>query len=100
MVTVDNFTRAEELQYNLEEVDDGSSEKLFVSIFLKGQPNVFNTFCTLNNFSIDEKKLSKTRKYLLNCKVIIGRRMSRLNFRLFLGQKRVSGVLQLTVDLS
>ena len=33
---VDYITRAEELQYNLDEVDEGLSEKMFVSIILKG----------------------------------------------------------------
>ena len=44
---VDYITRAEELQYNLDEVDEGLSEKMFVSIILKGLPKEFNTFSTL-----------------------------------------------------
>ena len=44
---VDYITRAEELQYNLDEVDEGLSEKMFVSIILKGLPKAFNTFSTL-----------------------------------------------------
>ena len=39
---VEYITRAEELQYNLDEVDEGLSEKMFVSIILKGLPKEFN----------------------------------------------------------
>ena len=47
----DYITRAEELQYDLDEVDEGSIEKMFVSIILKGLPKEFNTFCVLDKFS-------------------------------------------------
>ena len=63
---VDFITRAEELQYNLDEVDEGLSEKMFVSIILKGLPKEFNTFCTLVKFSKDDKSLNKIKKDLLN----------------------------------
>ena len=56
---VDYITRAEELQYNLD-VDEGLSEKMFVSIILKGLPKEFNTFCTLVKFSKDDKSLNET----------------------------------------
>ena len=55
-------TRAEELQYNFDEVDEGLSEKLFVSIILKGLPREFNTFCTLVKFSKDDKSLNEIKK--------------------------------------
>ena len=61
---VDYITRAEELQYNLDEVDEGLSEKIFVSIILKGLPKEFNTFCTLVKFSKDDKSLIKIKKNL------------------------------------
>ena len=60
------ITRAEELQYNLVEVDEGLSEKMFVSIILKGLSKEFNTFCTLVKFSKDDKSLNEIRKDLLN----------------------------------
>ena len=63
---VDYITRAEELQYNLNEVDEGLSEKMFVSIILKGLPKEFNTFCTLVKFSKDDKSLNEIKKDLLN----------------------------------
>ena len=44
---VDYITRVEELQYNLDEADEGFSEKIYISIILKGLPKELNTFCTL-----------------------------------------------------
>ena len=63
---VDYITRAEELQYNLDEIDEGLNEKMFVSIILKGLPKNFNTFCTLVKFSKDDKSLNEIKKTLLN----------------------------------
>ena len=54
------------MQYNLDEVDEGLSEKMFVSIILKGLPKEFNTFCTLVKFSKDDKSLNEIKKDLLN----------------------------------
>ena len=63
---VDYITRAEELQYNLDEIDEGLNEKMFVSIILKGLPKEFNTFCTLIKFSKDDKKLNEIKKNFVN----------------------------------
>ena len=63
---VDYITRAEELQYNLDEVDEVLSEKIFVSIILEGLPTEFNTFCTLVKFSKDDKSLNEIKRDLLN----------------------------------
>ena len=63
---VDYITRAEEMQYNLDEVEKGLSEKILFSIFLKGLPKEFNTFCTLVKFSKDDKNLNEIKKNLLN----------------------------------
>ena len=62
---VDYITRAEELQYNLDEVDEGLSEEMSVSIILKGLPKEFNTFCTLVKFSKDDKSSSEIKKDFL-----------------------------------
>ena len=64
---VDYITRAEKLQYNLDEVDEGLNEKMFLSIILKTLPKEFNTFCTLVNFSKDDNRsMKKIKKNLLN----------------------------------
>ena len=63
---VDYITRAEELQYNLDEVDESLKEKMFVSIILKGLPKEFNALCTLVKFSKDNKNLNEVKKDLLN----------------------------------
>ena len=80
---VDYTTRAEELQYNFDEVDEGLSEKMFVSIILKGLSKEFNTFCTLVKFSKDDQSLNEIKKDFSILKVIIGMRRKRLNIRLF-----------------
>ena len=60
------ITTAEELQYNLDEVDESLSEKIFMSIVLEGLPkNYNNTFCTLVKFSKDDKSLNTIKKDLL-----------------------------------
>ena len=63
---VDYITRPEELQYNLNEVDEVLSEKMFVSIIPKGLPKEFNTFCTLVKLSKDDRSLNEIKKSLLN----------------------------------
>ena len=60
------ITRAEKLQYNLDEVEEGLSEKMFVSIILKGLPKEFNTFCTSVKVSKDDNILNEIKKNLLN----------------------------------
>ena len=45
-IIIDYITRAEDLQLNLSEIDESVSEKIFVSILLKGLPRYFESFCT------------------------------------------------------
>ena len=59
---VDYLTRADDMQYNLTLVNEGISEKMFVSIILKGLPKEYENFATLVKYSKDEKTLgNKTR---------------------------------------
>ena len=51
---VDYITRAEDMQFNLSEVDESISEKIFVSILLKGLPREFESFCSLVKYGQDE----------------------------------------------
>ena len=51
------MTRAEEIQYNLKQVNEGVSEKMLISIILKGLPKHLETFSTIADFSRDEKNL-------------------------------------------
>ena len=54
------------MQYTLDEVDEGLSENMFVSIILKGLAKKFFTFCTLVKFSKDDKCLNEIKKDLYN----------------------------------
>ena len=63
---VDYITRAEELQCNLDEVDQGLSEQFIVSIILKDLTEEYNGFCTLIKISKEDKNLKKNKKDLLN----------------------------------
>ena len=45
-IIVDYITRAEDMQLNLSEINESISEKMFVSILLKGLPRDFESFCT------------------------------------------------------
>ena len=47
---------------NIDEVDESLSEKMFVSIILKGLSKNFITFCTLVKFSKDNKSLNEIKK--------------------------------------
>ena len=51
---IDDLTRAEETQYNFEQVNEGVSEKMLISITLKGLPQKFETFSNIAKFSRDE----------------------------------------------
>ena len=64
---VDYITRAEDMQLNLSEADESISEKLFVSILLKGLPREFESFCTLVKYGQD-KTLEKIKRALMNFK--------------------------------
>ena len=44
---VDFITRAEDLQYNLSQVDEALSEQMIIPILLQGLPKEFETFCAL-----------------------------------------------------
>ena len=63
---IDYLTRAEEIQYNLEQVNEGVSEKMLISIILKGLPKQFETFSTIAKFSRDEKSLDELKRDLVN----------------------------------
>ena len=63
---IDYLTRAEEIQYNLEQVNEGVSEKMLISIILKGLPKQFETFSPIAKFSRDEKSLVELKRDLVN----------------------------------
>ena len=63
---IDYITRAEELQYNLNQFNEGLSEKLFKSILLKGLPNEFDNFVTLFKYGSDDKSLNELKRDLIN----------------------------------
>ena len=59
---IDYLTRAEEIQYNLEQVNEGVSEKMLISIILKGLPKQFETFSIIAKFSRDEESLDELKR--------------------------------------
>ena len=61
----DYITIAEDMQLNLSEVDESISEKMFVSILLKGLPREFESFCTLVKYGQDET-LDEIKADLIN----------------------------------
>ena len=63
---VDYITRAEDLQYNLSQVDEALSEQMFISILLKGLPKDFETFCALVKFTKETKSLDEVKRDLIN----------------------------------
>ena len=63
---IDYLTRAEEIQYNLKQVNEGVSEKMLISIILKGLPKQLEIFSTIAKFSRDEKSLVELKKDLMN----------------------------------
>ena len=54
------------MQYNLTRVNEGISEKMFISIILKGLPKEYENFETLVNYSKDEKTLEQIKLDLIN----------------------------------
>ena len=54
------------MQNNLRLVDDGMSEKIIVSIFLKGLPKEYESFATLVKRSKDEETLKEIKRDLVN----------------------------------
>ena len=59
------ITRAEDMQLNLSEVDESISEKMFVSILLKGLPREFENFSTLVKYGQD-KTLDEIKRDLIS----------------------------------
>ena len=63
---VDYITRAEDLQYNLSQVDEALSERIIIKILLKGLPKEFETFCALVQFTKETKGLDEVKRDLIN----------------------------------
>ena len=63
---IDYLTRATELQSNLEQANEGVSEKMLVLNILKGFPKHFETLSTIAKCSRNEKNLDELRRYLVN----------------------------------
>ena len=63
---IEYITRAEELQYNLNQVNGGLSEKVFTSILLKGLPNEFDNFVTLVKYGSEDKSVDELKRDLIN----------------------------------
>ena len=63
---IEYITRAEELQYNLNQVNEGLSEKMFTSFLLKGLPNEFDNFVTLAKYGSEDKSLDELKRDLIN----------------------------------
>ena len=61
----DYFNRTEDMQLNLSEVDESISEKMSVSILLKGFPLEFESFCTLVKYGKD-KTLDEYKRDFIN----------------------------------
>ena len=63
---IEYITRAEELQYNLNQVNEGLSEKMFATILLKGLPNEFDKVVTLVKYGSEDKSLDELKRDLIN----------------------------------
>ena len=63
---VDCIPRAEDLQYNLSQVDEALSDQMFVSILLKGLRKEFETFCALVKFTMETKGFEEVKRDLIN----------------------------------
>ena len=62
---VDCITRAEDMQLNISGVDESISEKMVVSILLKGLPREFESFCNLVKYG-EDKTLDEIKRDLIN----------------------------------
>ena len=62
---IEYITRAEELQFNLNLVNEGLSEKMFKSILLKGLPIEFDNFVTLVTYGSEDKSLDELKRDLI-----------------------------------
>ena len=63
---IEDITRAEELQNNLKQVNEGLSDKMVTSILLKGLPNEFDPFVTLAKYSSGNKSLDELKRDVIN----------------------------------
>ena len=63
---IEYITTSEELQFNLNQVNEGLSEKMFTSILLKALPNEFDNFFTLVKYGSEDKSLDELKRDLIN----------------------------------
>ena len=63
---VDYITRAEDFQYNLQQIGEGVSEQMLISVLLKGLTREYATFVTMVKFSKDKKDLEELKRDLIN----------------------------------
>ena len=62
---IEYITRAEELQYNLNQVNEALKEKMFTSTLLKGLPKYFDNFVTLVKYGSEDKSLDELKRDLI-----------------------------------
>ena len=65
-ILIEYITRAEELQFNLNQVNEGLSGKMFTSILMKGLPIEFDNFVRLVNYGSEDKSLDELKQDLIN----------------------------------
>ena len=63
---IEYITRAEELQYNFNQVNEDLSEKMLTSILLKVRPNEFDNFVTLVRYGSEDKSLDELKRDLIS----------------------------------
>ena len=63
---VDYISGADDMHYNLTQVNEGISEKMFVSIIQTGLPKEYENFATLVKYSKDENNLEEIKRDLKN----------------------------------
>ena len=54
------------MNYNSTLVNEGVTEKMFISIIMKGLPKEYESFTTLVKFSKEEKGLGEIKRDLIN----------------------------------
>ena len=64
--TVEYLTRADDINFKLTLVNEEVSEKIFVSINLKGLPNKYETFITLLTLRKKDKSVGEITRELIN----------------------------------
>ncbi len=70
---VDYLLTADDLQYTLQQVDEGVSEKMFISLILKVLPRECESFVTLVRFNKSGKSLEDIKRDLINTAMIVRR---------------------------